>query len=101
MEMIAQTIKPLIVEPMRDVSQSHQLATQLIKDMLIQLEECKLQYEAVVVELSRLKHSDIDAETAILLNQELTERGRNRIRELEVKLSEKQAEINELRRNGC
>jgi hypothetical protein len=60
-----------------------------------------LQYEAVVVELSRLKHSDIDAETAILLNQELTERGRNRIRELEVKLSEKQAEINELRRNGC
>lgn len=95
--MIVTAITPIITEPLRDVATSHQLAIQMVKDALSQLEECKTRLDAMKTEMSRATHHEVDAETSIGIHKDLAEIYKKRAADLEVRLEEKQAEIVKLR----
>ena len=95
--MIAEALKPVIAEPLKDVATSHQLAVQLVKDVMAQLKECRLEVDASRLERTRLEHRLIDADTSIGIYRDLSEIYKKRAADLEIALEEKQAEINNLR----
>jgi len=95
---IQQAMKVVIAEPLRDIATSHQLATQLIKDTMVQLEACKLHLDEMRIESSRANHKAINTETSIGINRDLARLYKKRIGELEVMLEEKHVEIKDLRR---